>query len=513
LSTLQAKNESKVSLSIARSGFEFNYNARSWQLNRNYKINVQFLSKFDVGLKEDIRETLVYFAEMYSAAYVSSYVDNLRFYLKQTDASTFSVDALVLLKNKISKNQQPKIASLRTFIRQMRYLGLNSNFDNDVYELSDRWKLYGGDRGVPVLSLDPETGPFSAFEFQAIGTAAAHCFAERRLTIKEYSCILLFKATGRRPEQIATLKIKDFSFSNAYIGTKTYVVKIPRIKQSGGGFRKAFKDFGLVKSVGQIIDQYIIYLITRIEKNVGRKLSNAEKRELPLYPDKELGINLRGLDAKKTLLFLTSELSHIKSSNLSRYHSASMDKLKVVSERTGQLIHTNPYRFRYTLGTRAAIQGAGKATIATLLDHSDEQHTDVYVANVPEYAIEISKIMNQPLAKYASAFAGKVVASEEVANIENPGAARIPLHEKNCDIGSCGTNAFCQDNAPIACYICPKFRPWQDAPHHLVLEWLMEERERLKKTLKGDMEIVSINDNIIMAVCQVIDLCKETKDV
>jgi hypothetical protein len=117
--------------------------------------------------------------------------------------------------------------------------------------------------------------------------------------------------------------------------------------------------------------------------------------------------------------------------------------------------------------------------------------------------------MNQPLARYASAFAGKLVEDEDEANAENTGAARIPCREKDCDVGSCGSNSFCQDYAPIACYLCPKFRPWAHAPHHLILEWLVEERERLKADTNGDMQIVSINDRAILAVCQVIQLCRE----
>jgi hypothetical protein len=161
------------------------------------------------------------------------------------------------------------------------------------------------------------------------------------------------------------------------------------------------------------------------------------------------------------------------------------------------------------LGTRAAREGAGILTIANLLDHSDTQNVQEYVANTPEHAVYISKIMNQPLARYASAFAGKLVDDEGEANIENKGAARIPCREKNCDVGSCGSSSFCQDYAPIACYLCPKFRPWANAPHHLILEWLVEERERLKSVTNGDMQIVSINDRAILAVCQVIQLCRE----
>ncbi|MDW3171363.1 hypothetical protein R8N48_30920, partial [Vibrio sp. Y184] len=85
---------------------------------------------------------------------------------------------------------------------------------------------------------------------------------------------------------------------------------------------------------------------------------------------------------------------------------------------------------RYTLGSRAAREGAGILTIANLLDHSDTQNVKVYVANAPEHAVHISKIMNQPLARYASAFAGKLVEDEAEANTENAGAARIPCREK-----------------------------------------------------------------------------------
>jgi integrase len=508
---LEHEHEGKVTLAISHSGFEFDYFTDKWVLNRNVTVNVNFLTKLSEATSEDVRETLVYFAENYSANHTSNLAKQIKLYLVTSNADTFAVVGFLNFKNSLLKKDEYKLSVVRGFIRQMRYLGLNKNIPDDVFKLTDQWTLGGNEKGVPILSLDPENGPFSSFEFEAIGLNAAHKFAEGVLSTENYASILLFKATGRRPEQIATLKARDFSISNIHTGTPNYVVNIPRIKQRGGGFRTSFKPFGLIKTVGQIVERHIEKSRMGIETELGRKLTDQEVNELPLFVDKKTIKEMKILTREDLLNFLKSELSHVSSAAMSSRLISAVNQLKVVSERTGKLIHINPYRFRYTLGTRAAIEGAGILTIATLLDHSNTQNTGVYVANVPEFAIEISKIMNQPLARYASAFAGKIVQGEEEANEENPGATRIPLHEKDCNVGSCGTSSFCQDNAPIACYVCPKFRPWKNAPHHLVLEWLMEERERLKTDVKGDMEIVSINDRIIIAVCQVIELCEEIK--
>lgn len=254
--------------------------------------------------------------------------------------------------------------------------------------------------------------------------------------------------------------------------------------------------------------KHIKQLVAEVESTIDRELTRAEKAELPLFMLSKQIKELAGLSKGGLLSHLKVELVHMRTQRLRELLEKAVGVLDITSERTGQPLKANPYRFRYTLGTRAARGGAGTITIANLLDHSDTQHTGVYVENVPEFAIEIGKIMNQSLMKYARAFSGQVVADEETELKENPSATRIPCHEKDCNVGSCGTNAFCTDYAPIACYLCPKFRPWANAPHHLVLEWLMEEREKLK-TESVDMAVVSINDRTIIAVCQVMKACEE----
>lgn len=62
---------------------------------------------------------------------------------------------------------------------------------------------------------------------------------------------------------------------------------------------------------------------------------------------------------------------------------ATLEKLAVTSERTGERIHITSRRFRRTVGTRAAEEGHGELVIAELLDHSDTQSVGVYVQATP----------------------------------------------------------------------------------------------------------------------------------
>ncbi|NOH74604.1 site-specific integrase [Vibrio crassostreae] len=491
------------------NGFEFDYLSDQWTLNRNVTAQLGFLDSFVQPLQEDIRESLVYFAENNSAKYVQNLINMLKVYLRESGCDDFSEIGFLSFKNKMPKPLQYKVAYVRGFIRQMRFLGLDKHIDDAVFKLTAQWRISGNDKGVAVLTLDPETGPFSDLEFEAIGLHAAHRYADGKLRTEEYACLSMFKASGRRAEQIGSIKCKDFSYSAKYTGSPMYVVLIPKAKVRGGKFRSVLKPYALVNSVAQVVEQHIKEQTAKVEVVLGRKMTPEEKGELPLFIDRDAFREMKLMHPDYLLNYLKSELPHSKTRNLTEMLSGAVKKLGIISERTGEPLKSTSYRFRYTLGTRAAREGAGTLTIANLLDHADTQNVHVYVANVPEHAVQISKIMNQPLARYASAFAGKLVEDEAEANAENAGAARIPCREKDCDVGSCGTNSFCQDYAPIACYLCPKFRPWAHAPHHLILEWLVEERERLKVDTNGDMQIVSTNDRAILAVCQVIQLCRE----
>lgn len=502
--------DQQLTTAVSLRGYDFNYLDSKWKLDRNNTVPVKFLDTLDVLLSNDIRKVLVYYAENYSAAYTLNHSITLCAYFKYFGCKTFTERDLITYKSKMGFKKRHKIKLLKIFLTQMSILKLDENISRNIPELVKKWHVSSGPKYKFILNLDPKMGPFSDIEFEAIGHVAANKFANGLLSLEEYALLLAMKSTGRRPEQIATLKIKDFVISNKYTKAPIFCLNIPRIKIRNAPFRTQLAAFGLVNSTGQILTEYIKWYIQEAETLLGTSLTPEQKNEMPLFANENCILFLMTHPQEEWTEGLSSERVHMRSAYFSKWIKSIVESLGVISERTGKPVHITGYRFRYTLGTRAAREGSGKLTIAKLLDHTTLSSVEHYIKNIPEFALEISRVMNDSLINYASAFAGQLTKNEETANLTHPGCTRIPFQEKDCNVGSCGTDAYCTDYAPIACYTCPKFQPWSDAPHHFVLEWLLEERRRISE-LTGDITISAINDRSIIAVMQVMNACAEYK--
>jgi len=497
----------KVSKNVSFQGYEFDIEENKWRLSKESSLNTEFINSFSSSIQEDIRCTLCYFAEHRSPSHTANIRNLLKLYLQRTNENKFTEHGLLTFKSSFDKSDEHRISFLRLFLKTLHVLDFKAVNENCL-ELINNWKLSSNQLGVPVLSLDPESGPFSDIEFEAILGGMDNSYAEGLLSNEEYSIVYLFAATGRRTIQLASLKVGDLRVDTKLLDSPIYVLNIPKAKVHGRSFRSLFTDFALIECIGQVLEQHIKDVIKNVNKIFERQLTCTEIAHLPLFPDyKDLTL-LKKVSHEDVINWLNTDSFHLKSSDLSKKLKAVVDSLNIRSERTKELLKINAYRFRYTLGTRAARENAGVLTIATLLDHSDTQYAGVYVQNHPDHATTISRIMNGPLLKYANAFQGKVVKDEEEAYVNLAGALRIRTEDSQHNIGSCGTNTFCQDYAPIACYLCKKFMPWEDAPHHLILRSLVEERERIIKET-GDSAIGAINDRAIIAVTQVMNQCED----
>ena len=492
-------------------GYEFNIYNEIWILDINVTLNLTCLKRLKEDVQHDVIFTLTNFARYSSSSHTANMSKYIAKYIEISGEDHFSIKGLLNYKNFYSsKKEEYKVAMLRVFLKKLYNLGYSS-VDYEIYDLMDSWKLSGNEKGTAVLSLDPDEGPFSPFEFQAIITRTNEYLAENKISYYEAALIRTFCATGRRPIQISSLKVKDFYPPDIYKidENEIYRLNIPKAKMRGAsGFRFDFRKVGIRDSTAQILFEHIRILKQKLSKQIKRELSKQEFAELPLFYDFEKLVNLNWENRYEISEILPKEIIHLPTVELTQILKNAVRKLGVRSRETGKPISVTSYRFRYTLGTNAARQRAGVNVIAILLDHHDTQNVHCYVQSVPEIAQQISSIMDESLRKYADAFQGKVVKDEIEAQSQIKDANRISCVEQNCDVGSCGTHQYCNDYAPIACYLCSKFMPWANAPHHLVLEKLISERDDLI-TMGCSLEIVAVNDRTIIAVQQVIDACKE----
>lgn len=493
-------------------GYQIDIYDHTWVLDINNKIDMSNLSKFSDEVRSDVLNTFINFAKYSSSTHA---VEMIRYALKYPDLtgeSEFTLKGILEYKKYFNdKKYEYKLAKFRVFLKKLYDLGYSS-VDDEVYDLIDSWRLSGNEKGAAVLSLDPDEGPFSPFEFQAIITRTNEYLAENKISYYEAALIRVFCATGRRPIQIAGLKVKDLYETDKYKfkdEKKVHVLNIPKAKIRGAsGFRYAFREVGIRESIVQILFEHTRILKQKLSKEIKRELSEQEFAELPLFYDFEKLVNLDWENRHEISEILPKEIIHLPTVELIQILKGAVRKLGIRSRETGKRIHITAYRFRYTLGTNAARQKAGVNVIAKLLDHHDTQNAHCYVQSVPEIAQQISSIMDESLRKYADAFQGKVVKDEIEAQSQVKDANRISCVEQDCDVGSCGTHQYCNDYAPIACYLCSKFMPWANAPHHLVLEQLIKERDDLI-TMGCSLEVAAVNDRTIIAVQQVIDACKE----
>jgi hypothetical protein len=259
--------------------------------------------------------------------------------------------------------------------------------------------------------------------------------------------------------------------------------------------RSSFKKRTLIPELGRLVEECAAEVRSRF---VG-VLNDPD--QAPLFPEKR-----RGTAEPPGFEF------HRTASALSDWFQNIMDKLEVNSERTGHQINITPTRFRRTLGCRAADEGHGELVIADLLDHTDTQNVGVYVEATPGMMERIDRAVALKLAPLAQAFAGVIITHESQARRAGDPTSRIcdPRFDPSMKpVGNCGQFGFCGLLAPVACYTCRCFEPWLDGPHERVLEFLIEDRERL--LAQADKRIASINDRTILAVADVVNRCTEIR--
>ncbi len=418
--------------------------------------------------------------------------------LRKTEAREIHDTTLINYRSMLSPATEWYLATIGGFLRRWYRLGY-PGVSKDVVRLLDGWTLKGNRKGEAVKRRDPQEGPLTDYELQAFNEGAVRAYEENLITLAELAMVLSTSHTGRRPIQLSHLRVADVLCGENEKGEPFYVLNVPRGKQSNG-FRGSFKPFAMTQELWAILSAQAKSVIALVEKNLGFKLQEVNRQQIPLFPDIDVLATIHSPYEFQQLL--SSDKLHIAAAEITHTLQFIVEAADIKSERTGELLHINARRFRYTTGTRAAREGFGELVIAELLDHSDTQSAGVYIKNIPEHVKSLDAAVGFQLARYAQAFVGVLVDSEKDARRGNDPTSRIRTEEGQ-SIGTCGEHGFCGANVPIPCYTCMHFQPWVDGPHEEVYQDLLNERERVKE-VTGDIEIAAVLDRSIIAVADVI---------
>ncbi|MGN5052298.1 site-specific integrase [Aeromonas veronii] len=490
------------------NGYFFKLYDTSWRLDRNITINLTDIHHYLSDEKLDgCLRTLAFYASNRSSSHTKNILERVQHMLRETDAREFTDTVLINYRSMLSPATEWYLATIRGFLRSWHFLGY-PGISKDVIRLLDGWTLKGNRKGDAVKRMDPQEGPLTDNELQAFNEGAVRAYERNLISLAELTIALAITHTGRRPIQISLLRVVDVLCGENQKGEPFYVLNVPRAKQRSSFFRESFKPYAMTQELWAILSAQARNAVTLVENSLGFELQEADRQQVPLFPDLDVLAAVKSPYELHQLL--ATDKLHIASSEITDALQFIVEASDIRSERTGDLLHINSRRFRYTTGTRAAREGFGELVIAELLDHSDTQSAGVYIKNIPEHVKKLDEAVGLQLAPYAQAFVGVLVDSERDARRGNDPSSRIRT-EIGQSVGTCGEHGFCGANVPIPCYTCMHFQPWLNGPHEDVYQTLLNERERVKE-VTGDIEIAAVLDRSIIAVADVIMRCANRRE-
>ncbi|HCA9667862.1 TPA: site-specific integrase [Klebsiella variicola subsp. variicola] len=479
----------------ANSYYEFLKTDKVWILDKDIKINTSLvLNILNPIHHKSFIDTLASFATTRSSTYTYGLFFAFYDYIKTTDNGVITEDNLEHYRGKTFNYKTDLLNGMRAFLKKWLKLGNEGVSENHVSILY-RGKLKRRKIGEMVKVKDSIKGPLSENDIILFNEGAIWLYENEYITLEYLTMALLTSYTGRRPIQTSHLKLKDLS--NLFSDNKNHSsINYPRAKHSGE-FRSEFTRLKITEDLNNLV-------LTLAEKNIhffeqlcNRTLSIDEQKEIPLF------INFKKIKKHKNINnlfdFMNMDYFHIRNNHIT-------EVIKYIAKKNHALFNSksiNARRFRYSLGTRAAQEGYSEYVIAQLLDHRSISCVSAYVQNIPEYAIRIDEMMTNEITKYANAFKGEVIKSDS-------GQQQIRNHI-GVNSGNCSNCKDCCAPVPIPCYTCPYFKPWLEAPHQEVYDYLITERERIAE-ITNDIKITFALDRTISAVLEVINKCNFIKD-
>uniref|UniRef100_E6PHT0 Putative Phage integrase family protein n=1 Tax=mine drainage metagenome TaxID=410659 RepID=E6PHT0_9ZZZZ len=347
--------------------------------------------------------------------------------------------------------------------------------DESVFALLDL-RIPGNKKGFAVLSQDPDSGPLSEFEEAALRRALIRDTGP----IQQRAALWLALAFGTNPANLSLLREEDFTIHRFDAATPpVYFLNIPRIKKRS--LRRAeFKKRNVDLPLAAIIDELLAFNSAMIVTERGVR---------PLFRLRNKRTKLEDGPLGKFAL-------HCSAAEITRLIAACVERLGVLSPRTGKPLSVTTRRLRYTFACKMVRQRVAPRDLAELLDHTDTQNVQVYYAADSRFVERLDQSIAEQIGPAVRAFMGTVVPRRDDQLVD-----LIPYRELP-DLGRCGASFSCGLSAPKNCYTCTKFNAFEDGPHGAVLTALVGERDELLRD--GFERIAEQLDETILAVGEVV---------
>lgn len=331
--------------------------------------------------------------------------------------------------------------------------------------LEDGYKLEESGSGeyFALITNDPERGALTTQELLNLHGALNRTYAANLIGQGDYTLCWMFIGTGVRPIQIARMTKGDVRVENESPEGNEVTLLIPLAKGEGGAEQGKWKRRA-PSVLAECLIKYLALPEMQVRSNNDRLFDGSPG---------EIGNKL-------TKIF---------------------EQLDTWSDRLEKPIPIHPYRFRYTLGTRAIAQGASDYEVARLLTHRKTSCIKYYRASMPMLVRPLRENLGKELEYFAKAFQGRLVEDLAHATRANDEDALIIdfLMLTGKKLGACGTRAECYQHAPVACLSCDHFEPFYSAPWEELRGKLLED-----VAAENEIRIKEINLNALSAIEEII---------
>jgi hypothetical protein len=337
-------------------------------------------------------------------------------------------------------------------------------FDTSFLRTLQTVTAIGNSKGHHVRFRDPVKGPFSPDELLLIRRA----IVEGQATDFDRAAVMLHLELGHNA--LATLRLKNSDLVR--FETKTgvfYQLDVPRVK---------------------------------------KRTAQRETKRRPI--SNQLGDLLTGLRCGRPGDPLFHWFSPSGAEAEARSAMRRFSKVAgLISPRTGKPLMITARRFRFSIATHMAEEGASLFHIAEVLDHSDTQNVRVYVETSSSITDPVANATDSALEPLVRRFQGKIIDSSRRSHRPASAPCLGIDHMDVGGIGLCGldfSEGPCRLLPPISCYLCPSFAALSDGPHDQMLNSI--ERFLAGGERTNDKRILMQLEDVLAGIQQVITAIK-----